>query len=181
MKSTGILVLLLGWTLFAASSVESADADIEGSNISSAEQSFLYVASTLQKFNNTGRLVNNPGIDGSDLEHFIQLLEDHYQIFSSDFNSNSAMCSFYRDPENSRMTIEDRAEISFSLLSALDDRIGRYIEINEDFENEMEKEFGSIVLEAVNEVKTSAEFNHRLPSSNFDEAAVINFLDAACI
>ena len=79
------------------------------SSIESAEASFRYVHSTLSTFRDTGRLVNNPGVDGSDLEAFIELLDFYYEQFSSGFNSDSAMCRFYRDPDNGRMTIEERA------------------------------------------------------------------------
>ena len=41
--------------------------------ITDAEQTYSYIASTLNTFRTTGRLVNNPGIDGSDLEAFLDL------------------------------------------------------------------------------------------------------------
>ena len=77
--------------------------------ISDAEQTFVYISSTLNIFKTTGRLVNNPGIDGSDLESFIELLEYYSEEFSKEFNADSAMCGYYLNPENSRMTIEEKA------------------------------------------------------------------------
>ena len=88
------------------------------STIEDAEQSFNYISSTLYTFQTTGRLVNNPGVDGADLEAFIDLLRLYYDEFSREFNRNSMMCQFYRDPDNGRMTIEQRAEISFSFSPA---------------------------------------------------------------
>jgi hypothetical protein len=146
----------------------------------SAESSFKYIATTLDKFRATGRLVNNPGIDGADLEHFIALLDDFYQQFSQGFNSDSAMCQFYRDPENGRMTIEQRAELSFSYLREIGARLERYISIDEDFQLALEEQFGSILLRNITAAKATAISNQRLPSSNFDEAAMINFADTMC-
>tara|TARA_B100000029_G_scaffold249710_1_gene246645 strand:- start:249 stop:668 length:420 start_codon:yes stop_codon:yes gene_type:complete len=139
------------------------------------------VHSTLRTFRETGRLVNNPGVDGSDLEAFIELLDFYYDQFSSGFNSDSAMCRFYRDPDNGRMTIEERAEISFSLLRELPDRIERYITVDEDFQNELADEFGTFLLDNINQIKIASLSNQQLPSSEFDEAAVISFIDSACI
>ena len=150
-------------------------------SIESAEASFRYVHSTLSTFRDTGRLVNNPGVDGSDLEAFIELLDFYYEQFSSGFNSDSAMCRFYRDPDNGRMTIEERAEISFSLLRELPDRIERYITVDEDFQNELADEFGTFLLDNINQIKIASLSNQQLPSSEFDEAAVISFIDSACI
>ncbi|NKB34056.1 MAG: hypothetical protein GKR91_13255 [Pseudomonadales bacterium] len=151
------------------------------STIESSEASFRYIASTLQTFRNTGRLVNNPGVDGADLEAYIEVLDYHYAQFSSGFNPESAMCQFYRDPENGRMTIEERAEISFSLLRDLEDRIARYLAIDEEFQNEIADEFGTFLLDNINELKMESVANQRLPSSQFDEAAVISFIDSVCI
>ena len=137
--------------------------------------------STLSTFRDTGRLVNNPGVDGSDLEAFIELLDFYYEQFSSGFNSDSAMCRFYRDPDNGRMTIEERAEISFSLLRELPDRIERYITVDEDFQNELADEFGTFLLDNINQIKIDSLSNQQLPLSEFDEAAVISFIDSACI
>ncbi|MDD9890606.1 MAG: hypothetical protein OXU66_13450 [Gammaproteobacteria bacterium] len=167
-----IICLLITWP------VPGANAQ---SSLESAEQSFRYINTTLQTFRNTGRLVNNPGIDGSDLEAFMDLLEFYFKQFSSGFNANSPMCRFYRDPENGRMTIEERAEFSFSLLRDLDERIQRYIAIDEDFQNEVADEFGTFLLDNINEIKTESVSNQQLPSSEFDEAGVISFIDSVCV
>ena len=150
------------------------------STIEDAEQSFNYISSTLYTFQTTGRLVNNPGVDGADLEAFIDLLRLYYDEFSSGFNRDSMMCQFYRDPENGRMTIEERAEISFSFLRDLENRIERYIIVNTDFQNQLADEFGTFLLDNVNKIKTESISNQRLPASAFDEATVINFIDSSC-
>ena len=151
------------------------------SDLTGAETSFLYIASTLQSFRNTGRLANNPGIDGADLEAFLDLLETYYQEFTKNFGSNSAMCQFYMDPENARMEIEEKARLSFSFLPELEDRVNYYLVVDREFQENLETEFGSILQANVNQQKLSSRSNQRLPSSEFDEAAVINFLDSACI
>jgi|TARA_B110000438_G_scaffold64186_1_gene64735 hypothetical protein len=151
------------------------------STIAGAEASFSYIASTLQSFRNTGRLVNNPGIDGADLEAFIDLLDYYYDQFSSEFNRYSPMCQFYMDPENGRMTIEDRAGLSFSFLRDLDDRVELYLSVDEEFQNQVVDEFGSFLLDNINEDKLVSINSQRLPSSDFDEAAIISFIDSVCI
>ena len=160
--------------------LQPATAADPGASISGAEASFRYIASTLRRFRDSGRLVNNPGIDGADFEEFFSLLRDFYTRFSRDFGADSAMCQFYTDPENSRMTIEDRAELGFSFMLELDDRLARYIQVDRDFQEAVEKEFGSILLANINAVKGDAVSNQRLPTSEFDEAARINFADTAC-
>ena len=151
------------------------------STIDSAETSFKYIATSLQVFRTTGRLVNNPGIDGADLEAYIELLDTYYEEFSSGFGSDSSMCKFYLDPDNGRMTIEDKAELSFSFLRSLEDRIALYIEIDAEFQDTVVQEFGSFVMRNINEAKVTTLSNQRLPSTDFDEAAVISFIDTMCI
>ena len=148
--------------------------------IEDAQASFSYISSTLQTFRGSGRLVNNPGIDGSDLEFFVALLDEAHLSFSRQFNSESAMCRFYRDPENGRMTIEEQAELSFSFLRDLADRITLYISANAEFKDNVDDQFGRIVLDNINVIKLESVSNQRLPSSTFDEAATINFLDSMC-
>ena len=58
--------------------LQPAAAADSGVSIRSAEASFRYIASTLRRFRDSGRLVNNPGIDGADLEEFFSLLRDFY-------------------------------------------------------------------------------------------------------
>ena len=164
------LFLLIGWSPLPHGAEATKD----------AEASFNYISSTLQTFHDSGRLVNNPGIDGSDLEYFIALLEDAYEGFSKDFNSESAMCRFYRDPENGRMTIEERAELSTAYLRSIDARIELFDSANEEFQEAVLDQFGRIVLDNINAAKLNSLSNQRLPSSTFDEADTINFLDAMC-
>ncbi|PCJ27560.1 MAG: hypothetical protein COA96_03405 [SAR86 cluster bacterium] len=146
-----------------------------------ADSSFKYIATTLQTFRGTGRLVDNPGIDGSDLEYFILLLEEFYQQFSRSFNGESAMCQFYRDPENSRMTIEERAELSFSYLGSLSNRINRFTKTNEEFQEQVEEQFGTILLNNIISLKVSSISYQELPSQEFNESERISFLDSECI
>ncbi len=151
------------------------------SELASAEDSYKYIATTLQTFRRTGRLANNPGVDGADLEHYLELLQTYYEEFRRDFGPDSAVCTFYLDPENGLMTIEDRAEQSFSRLRNLTERNARYIAVDREFQVEMEDHFGSILLDAINAAKDSVESNHRLPSANFEQSVIISFLDTTCV
>ena len=153
----------------------------EGANsIESAEGSFRYIASTLETFRETGRLVNNPGIDGSDFEAFIDLLNFYYDRFSNEFNPASAMCEFYRDPENSRMTVKERAGLSFSFLRGLENRIELYTAVDEEFQMEIADEFGTFLLDNINALKAESLSDLQLPLSQFDEKASIAFVDSVC-
>ena len=171
---------LTATALLLFSTLQPAVAADSDPSINAAEASFRYIASTLRRFRDSGRLVNNPGIDGADFEEFFSLLSDFYIRFSRDFGADSAMCQFYTDPENHRMTIEDRAELGFSFMLELDDRLARYIQVDRDFQEAVEKEFGSILLANINAAKGAIVSNQRLPTSEFDEAARINFADTAC-
>jgi hypothetical protein len=51
---------------------------------------------------------------------------------------------------------------------------------NADFKEAVEDQFGRIVLENINVVKQNSVSYQQLPPSGFDEAAMINFLDAMC-
>lgn len=167
--------------LFVLVFSQAAQSQPASSAAETVEQTFLYIKSTLDTFRATGRLVNNPGIDGADLEVFIDFLAEFEAVFSIEFSPASAMCSYYLDSENSRMTIEERAEIAFSFLSELDKRISHYSKAAEEFDEMIEVEFGQLVLEQIEKFKLQASSHQRLPSSKFDEAAVISFLDSACI
>ena len=150
------------------------------SELVSAEASFKYLANTLQTFRRTGRLPNNPGVDGADLEHFIELLQTYYDQFRLDFGPNSTACTFYMSPANGRMTIEDRAELSFSMLRKLPDRNARFIAVDKEFQAEVEDHFGSLLLDNINEAKATSTSNQRLPSADFEQSIIINFLDTSC-
>ena len=178
--SAATVFCLLSGGAYAQSEIENSGTPGRGT-IESAEASYKFIANILQTFRSTGRLVNNPGIDGADLEAFLGLLDTYYDEFSSGFDLDSAMCQFYMDPENSRMTIEGKAELSFSFLRNLDDRIERYIAVDREFQEMIELEFGSILLENINQAKFTAKSNRRLPATEFDGAAVINFIDSTCM
>jgi hypothetical protein len=170
-----VKVTALGLFLSSPANSQSTQAAIE-----SARQSFAYITSTLNVFNSTGRLVNNPGIDGADLEAFIDVLDTYREQFSSSFNLDSAMCQFYLDSANARMSLEQKAEIAFSFLSDLTDRLDRFEGIDADFQETLESEFGSLILEQIKRQKLTVVSNQQLPTSGFGEAAVIAFIDSAC-
>ena len=172
-KSTFITLLVL---LVGSISISNAQTEIID-----AEQTYLYISSTLYTFKTTGRLVNNPGVDGSDLESFLELLEFYSDEFSDEFNSESSMCEFYLNPQNSRMTIEEKAQVSFSFLGSLDERVEHYLFVNGNFQEELAEEFGTFLLDNINQAKKQSASHLRLPSASFDEAAAVNFLDSTCL
>ncbi|MFK7864198.1 MAG: hypothetical protein AB8B95_08250 [Pseudohongiellaceae bacterium] len=168
----GVCALLFNGSAFSQS---------EPLEVESAMQTYRYLTSTLRMFTNTGRLLNNPGIDGSDLEPFVDMLVLYRGHFDANFSINSAMCQFYLNPENGRMTLEEKAEIALSFLPSLDVRILRYVEIDSDFKRTMELEFGGLVLEKIEDLKKTVESSQQLPTSNFNEAAAVTFIDSACV
>jgi hypothetical protein len=149
-------------------------------SIGDAEETFAYIKSTLDTFNGSGRLVKNPGIDGADLEAFIDVLSEFDLAFRKEFSNDSPMCKFYLDPNNARLTIAERAEIAFSTLSSLDSRRAKFKSIAQEFADKIQIEFGSIVFGNIEKLEETTVSYLRLPSSSFDEAAQISFIDAAC-
>lgn len=168
-------VTLLLLLLSSSANSQSVPAAIE-----SAQRSFNYIISTLNTFHSTGRLVNNPGIDGADLEAFIDVLDAYREEFSVGFNLDGAMCQFYLNPENGRMTLEKKAEIAFSFLANLKNRLDRYVGVDRDFQQTLKNEFGGLILDQIQRQRIKAISNQQLPTSSFGEAAVIGFIDSAC-
>ena len=111
----------------------------------------------------------------------MDLLEEFHGRFLRDIGPDSPMCSFYRDPENGRMTIEDRAEIAYSFLPQLENRLRRYVEIDAAFQDEVANSFGTRVLDRINQIRAESVSNQMLPTWEFDEAARIAFADSMCI
>lgn len=144
-----------------------------------AEASFHFIVTALQTRGEES-LPSGLGIAAADQARFVALLELAYQDFSQDFNSESAMCRFYRDPENGRMTIEERADLSRLYLRDLDARLERIVAANATFKEALTEQFGSELLANIDAAKQGAVSNQRLPTSRFDEAALISFLDAMC-
>ena len=175
MNKNSIFTILL---LLSVGNIESSGAQTA---IIDAEQTYLYISSTLHTFNTTGRLVDNPGVDGSDLESFLALLEFYSEQFSGEFNSKSSMCEFYSNPKNSLMNIEEKAQVSYSFLRSLEERIEDYLSVNDDFQEELALQFGTFLLDNINQAKKQSASHLRLPSKSFDEAAVVNFLESACL
>ena len=60
-------------------------ASVSAQSIRDADASFAYIKSTLDTFNGSGRLVKNPGIDGADLEAFIEVLNDFSFLKNREF------------------------------------------------------------------------------------------------
>ena len=179
LKSFGLwfCVLVKVTLLLSSSSANSQSAPVA---VESAQHSFNYIISTLNTFHSTGRLVNNPGIDGADLEAFIDVLDAYREEFSFGFNLDSAMCQFYLNPENGRMTLEEKTDIAFSFLANLKSRLERYVGVDRDFQQTLKNEFGSLILSQIQRQSVTAVSNQQLPASSFGEAAVIGFVDSAC-
>jgi hypothetical protein len=53
--------------------------------------------------------------------------------------------------------------------------------VDAEFQDTIEYEFGRILLNNINQQKLSSSSNQRLPTLEFDEAAVISFIDSVCV
>jgi len=180
LKSFGLWPSVLAKVTLLLLLSSSANSQSVPAAIESAQRSFNYIISTLNTFHSTGRLVNNPGIDGADLEAFIDVLDAYREEFSVGFNLDSAMCQFYLNPENGRMTLEKKVEIAFSFLANLKNRLDRYVGVDRDFQQTLKNEFGGLILDQIQRQRIKAISNQQLPTSSFGEAAVIGFIDSAC-
>jgi len=58
---------------------------LAASAVADVEARFSYISNALQTFRATGRLLNNPGIDDSDLKRFVVQHDESYLIVSRDF------------------------------------------------------------------------------------------------
>ena len=72
-------------------------------------------------------------------------------------------------------------EENSKLRSEIDEIRLMFDKVNKDFKEELADEFGTFLLYNINQVKKQSVSHQRLPSSLFDEAAVISFLDSMCI
>ncbi len=153
----------------------------QGEAAESAEQSVHYVAATLRAYRNSGRFADNPGIDEADMGRFIELPEDIQVRFPRNIGPDSPMCNFYRDPENARMTIEERAGIAHGFLPSLENRLRRYVEIDAAFRDALVDNFGSRALERINRIRSESVSSAMLPIREYDEAARIAFADSMCM
>ena len=111
---------------------------------------------------------------------FIELLEDIQVRFPRSIGPDSPMCNFYRNPENARMTIEERAGIAYGFLPSLENRLRRYVEIDAAFRNALVDNFGSRALERINRIRSEYVSSAMLPIRKYDEAVRIAF-DSMCM
>ncbi len=174
------------WTLFLlsmllASAGASGQSDPDSrSESQSAEASYAYLQQTLQSYRQTGRLANNPGIDGAELEVFIDLLDQHHRRFAKDFHVDSAMCTSYRNSEDGEQSDVERARASLALLPTPGELVTHFLASDRDFQNELEYEFGRIVLENINRAKYALSNELALPIEAMDDASLAAFVAVAC-
>ena len=55
---------------------------------------YYFVSNMLQSFNLSGQIEPNPGLDGSDIEEFLSILEKYDQLFKQDFIKQLLLIQF---------------------------------------------------------------------------------------
>lgn len=170
-------VLCLMVILFFSAGMAQGQTDTE---LTSAEQSFKFVAGTLQNYTRSGELESALGLDASDIESFIGLLRESYREFTRNFSPDSPFCSFYNDPNNAIMEIEERAGLGFQFLPAVASRQQRFVELDQQFQQGIRSIAGEGLLTRVNTLKKTTESFEYLPARTMDPAQTINFADTAC-
>jgi hypothetical protein len=170
----GVLLLLLWLPVGLPSALAQQE------QVVSAEQSFTFIASTLQAYNRDGRIEEEIGIGQDRLQDFIDLLTLHYREFTEGFSPTSNFCNFYRDPDNGLIEIEERAVLAFQYLPALPRRVERFINVDQQFMEQLEGSFGAAVLASVDRLKTQARHFEYLPAGEMYGEDMINFADTAC-
>ncbi len=101
---------------------------------------YYFVSNTLQSFNLSGQIEPNPGLDGSDIEEFLSILEKYDQLFNQSFSAGSAYC--HRFSESPELAVTEAFDTLFS--------DGAWwkgvIRFGENFWTELEEKFGSRVM-----------------------------------
>lgn len=119
---------------------------------------YYFVSNTLMSFNLSGQIEPNPGLDGSDIEEFLSILEQYDQLFNQDFSAGSVFCRRYS--ESQEMAITKAFDVLFS------DGLweGKVARLGENFWRELEEKFGSrLMLGAVAQASLFAK--HRETNS----------------
>jgi len=145
-----------------------------------AEQSFKFIASTLQSYRRSSRIEQGLAIPETEVRNFIELLERHYVEFTLGFSPESSFCNFYHHPDNAIMEIEERAGLAFQFLPALHSRLERYLDLDRRFQQQLREGFGEAVLENVQRLKPDAVSFEYLPTTDMDGSETVNFADTAC-
>ena len=113
---------------------------------------YYFVSNTLMSFNLTGQIEPNPGLDGSDIEEFLSILEQYDQLFNQDFSAGSVFCRRYL--ESSEIPSTEAFDLLFS------DGVweGKVKRLGENFWRELEEKFGSrLMLRAVAQASSFAK------------------------
>ena len=171
---TALLVALVSFMMTLEAVAQASD------DITNAQTNFNFIANVLQSFQRTGRLSDEIGLDGSEYQDFIRLLENSYQQFTRDFSPDSNFCKFYNDPENAIMEFEERAVLGFQYLPGLRGRQELYLKVSREFEQDILNSFGGIVLDRIRRLRLSSASFEYLPTRDLDAAETVNFADNAC-
>jgi hypothetical protein len=169
------IFLLAAWLLVSAPSASG-----QQEQVVSAEQSFKFIASTLQSYSRDGRIQSEIGIVQDRLKDFIDLLKLHYREFTEGFSPASNFCNFYRDPDNGLIEIEERAVLAFQYLPTLPRRQERFLNVDQKFRQQVEASFGAAVLATIEQMKPQARHFEYLPLGEMYGEDMINFADTAC-
>ena len=145
-----------------------------------AEQTFKFIANTLQSFERSGSINELIGLPATDVGRFIELLESSYQEYTRQFSPLSNFCRVYHDPNNAIMEIEQRAVLAFQYLPGLEARVERYIRLDQEFATKVQTAFGDTVLQNIVALKPQTLSYEYLPSFQMFGGDIVNFADTAC-
>jgi hypothetical protein len=114
---------------------------------------YYFVSNTLLSFNLSGQIEPNPGLDGSDIEEFLSILEQYDQLFNQDFSVGSVFCRRYL--ESSEIASTEAFDLLFS-DGVWEEKVER---LGESFWRELEEKFGSrLMLRAVAQASALAKY-----------------------
>lgn len=143
---------------------------------------YYFVSNMLQSFNLSGQIEPNPGLDGSDIEEFLSILEKYDQLFKQDFSAGSAYCRRFSDsPE---LAVTDSFDVLFG-DGAWRKEVSRF---GENFWTELGEKFGSRLMsgavdrafELAKHPEIATEYRVALPTIDFTVKERIGFSKQHC-
>lgn len=143
---------------------------------------YYFVSNTLMSFNMSGQIEPNPGLDGSDIEEFLSILEQYDQLFNQDFSAGSIFCRRYSESQEIAITKAFDVLFSDGFWKAKVARFG------EDFWRELEEKFGSrLMLRALAQASSLAKHRENnsqdglaFPSVDFTLSERLRFSKLHC-
>lgn len=143
---------------------------------------YYFVSDMLMSFNLSGQIEPNPGLDGSDIEEFLSILEQYNHLFTQDFSAGSVFCRRYLE------SWEMAATGAFDLLFSDGVWEEKVVSLGENFWRELEEKFGSrLVSRAVAQAsarpkyfETNSQDGIALPTVDFTLSERLEFSKQHC-